>query len=300
MPYLARNRLASKRALWTELALPGLVAFWDPQAGLAQTAGSVTSWTDLKSGIVASQATGANQFGYSATGLNGFPCVTGNGTSQFMSFSSGLLAAASCIDLACACSLTATSTSDILSGATSTLEWRYETGFQVNLTQTFIGSIGTSPVSVTSGIAHIQSAAFVRNSSTVFGLNGTQSVVTSSSAAVSGWEVNIGRNAQSGSQYFKGSLGSIVIASAKLSAPDRDKRDGRLAWRYGLQNNLPASHPYRSTTPTMSAEDIERLFDDGMHFRDARYRRELGLDLVERPKLYLPPRKLILPHRLAA
>lgn len=63
-----------------------LLGYWDANRAdlITQSGGLVSQWLDIRHGYALVQATGANQPGYSATGFNGRPCVTGNGTGQYM------------------------------------------------------------------------------------------------------------------------------------------------------------------------------------------------------------------------
>jgi len=53
----------------------------------------------------------------------------------------------------------------------------------------------------------------------------------------------------SGSDHFQGSIHSIAQYSSNLSVGDREKVEGILAWTYGIQNVLPANHPFRNSSP---------------------------------------------------
>jgi hypothetical protein len=53
----------------------------------------------------------------------------------------------------------------------------------------------------------------------------------------------------SGSDHFQGSIHSVVQYSSNLKTSDRQKVEGILAWTYGIQNVLPASHPYVNSRP---------------------------------------------------
>lgn len=53
----------------------------------------------------------------------------------------------------------------------------------------------------------------------------------------------------SGSDHFQGAIHSIAQYSSNLSVEDRQKVEGILAWTYGIQNVLPASHPFRNSSP---------------------------------------------------
>jgi len=53
----------------------------------------------------------------------------------------------------------------------------------------------------------------------------------------------------SGSDHFQGAIHSIAQYSSNLNVGDRQKVEGILAWTYGIQNVLPASHPFRNSSP---------------------------------------------------
>lgn len=70
--------------LWTPLNLgSALVAWWDAHS---LSSSPVSSWVDTKSGIAATQGTGANQPTWSATARNGTPGLSFNGTSSNLTF----------------------------------------------------------------------------------------------------------------------------------------------------------------------------------------------------------------------
>jgi hypothetical protein len=53
-----------------------------------------------------------------------------------------------------------------------------------------------------------------------------------------------------GSDHMEGALHSIVQYSSNLSNADRQKVEGILAWKFGIQNVLPPSHPFYTVQPT--------------------------------------------------
>jgi hypothetical protein len=53
----------------------------------------------------------------------------------------------------------------------------------------------------------------------------------------------------SGSDHFQGAIHSIAQYSSNLNTNDRQKVEGILAWTYGIQNVLPANHPFRNSSP---------------------------------------------------
>ena len=65
-------------------------------------------------------------------------------------------------------------------------------------------------------------------------------------AAYIGWALN------SGGFYF-GNISEILFFNTALSNTDRQTIEGYLAWKWGIQANLPASHPYSPSTSSLSS-----------------------------------------------
>ncbi len=62
---------------------------------------------------------------------------------------------------------------------------------------------------------------------------------------------NIGSHASGASNYFDGAIGEIVFIQSTVSLSNRQKLEGYLAWKWGLQANLPVGHPYKNSPPTV-------------------------------------------------
>lgn len=56
--------------------------------------------------------------------------------------------------------------------------------------------------------------------------------------------------ADPGTDHMTGGLYEIMNFTSTLTTSDRQKVEGYLAWKYGVQANLPVSHPYFSSPPT--------------------------------------------------
>lgn len=54
-----------------------------------------------------------------------------------------------------------------------------------------------------------------------------------------------------GSNNWDGQIGEIVIVSGDLTVANRQKLEGYLAWKWGLEANLPSNHPYKLLPPTV-------------------------------------------------
>lgn len=61
--------------------------------------------------------------------------------------------------------------------------------------------------------------------------------------------LNIGARDNGTVAFFNGNLYELIICNSSLSASDQEKVEGYLAWKWGLQNNLPVTHPYKSAAP---------------------------------------------------
>uniref|UniRef100_A0A6C0HSB0 Lectin/glucanase superfamily protein n=1 Tax=viral metagenome TaxID=1070528 RepID=A0A6C0HSB0_9ZZZZ len=48
---------------------------------------------------------------------------------------------------------------------------------------------------------------------------------------------------------FYGFMSEILVYNTSLSTTDRQKIEGYLSWKWGIQGNLPSTHPYYSVSP---------------------------------------------------
>jgi hypothetical protein len=53
--------------------------------------------------------------------------------------------------------------------------------------------------------------------------------------------------------YLTGSISEIIIYNRSLSTTERQQVEGYLSWKWGLQANLPSTHPYYYTSPQFRA-----------------------------------------------
>lgn len=65
---------------------------------------------------------------------------------------------------------------------------------------------------------------------------------------------NSGNSAIGNDQYgsaWQGDIAEIVVVDGTIGTSDRQKIEGYMAWRWGLEGDLPAGHPYKSAAPTV-------------------------------------------------
>lgn len=88
-PWWFWRRVANRKARWTPNELSGsILAWWDAGAGITVTGAGVSSWVDRKKGYTLVQATDGARPAYSATGFNGSPGLTFDGTADYLSMES--------------------------------------------------------------------------------------------------------------------------------------------------------------------------------------------------------------------
>jgi hypothetical protein len=64
-------------------------------------------------------------------------------------------------------------------------------------------------------------------------------------------------------QYFNGDIGEIVIYDSALPTENRQKMEGYLAHKWGLEANLPSGHPYKTSAPTTYVNKIPTYYFEG-------------------------------------
>jgi hypothetical protein len=50
-------------------------------------------------------------------------------------------------------------------------------------------------------------------------------------------------------ERWTGNIAEIILYSATLTTPERQQVEGYLAWKWGLQGNLPSTHPFKNFYP---------------------------------------------------
>jgi autotransporter-associated beta strand protein len=66
--------------------------------------------------------------------------------------------------------------------------------------------------------------------------------------------------------YLNGKIAEIVVASTNLPTSDRQKLEGYLAWKWGMEANLPADHPYKSAAPSSALQATVTAPANGQQF----------------------------------
>jgi hypothetical protein len=202
-------------------------------------------------GAALQQPTSAAQPQYRINGLNGLSTLVFNGSSDYLYRTSGF-----------------PTSSDFtivflgqMSGATSNnMLSDYSTGTSP-ASHAFFGNNGTTPslfangsfvTSTSVGTTPFVSVATYSNATHVGNIynNGATSPATgSNTASPTDASIEIGSFHGAGN-YLTGMLGEALVYSRVLTTAERQMLEGYLACKWGLQTNLPATHPYAASCPS--------------------------------------------------
>jgi hypothetical protein len=93
--------------------------------------------------------------------------------------------------------------------------------------------------------------ATIQSGTQVVYLNGTQTATTSQSLTSStSPSLYIGAYYLGPSEYYGGTISEILVYNSFLNTSERQKLEGYLAWKWGIANLLPSSHPFKNIPPT--------------------------------------------------
>jgi hypothetical protein len=244
------NQMLFTSSLWTPAQLPGL-SLWldaDDASTITLNGSTVSQWND-KSGNArnASQATAANQPTRTLNGLGGRTVLTFDGVNDFLNatltltnFSVGIVGTLTVntaiiyYPLGFGTPLSGGSNGVSVGGTNFTQRAALNgaTSLLTNETVTL-----NSPYLIT---AHAQTG------NRLISFNGQTPATDTNSQSISA--VRIGQRSDNFWPYA-GPIGEIVITNTALSTTDRQRLEGYLAWKWGLEASLPADHPYKNSPP---------------------------------------------------
>lgn len=277
--------IASGRAAdWTPAYLGGSLALWldAADAGTISLNGStVSQWND-KSGKArnVTQATAANQPAYLQTALNGKPSINFVGSQRLLRTTGEIPAQISVFAVVGPSSGTAeygtlfrTDAYPTAATASHFLGYRLVSGSPSLATlfgssQTSWNSIsGNTPVFQLSGNAIV---GFVHAGGTGYPFaNGVAQDMKNASGTPTSTGFVVGNSGQNDGLPWMGSISEIVMTFSALSTFDRQKLEGYLAWKWGMQGDLPSGHPYKDAQPQvfLSIETSATLVDTNSNDR---------------------------------
>ena len=241
-------------------SIPGF-SLWLDAADTSTTivsGANIRQWNDKSgSGFNAVSPTGSNPT-LRSSGLNGLNTIIFNGTSQFFQLSSANMLDFNVNDFAifavAQMNLNNNVQTIISKNSPSRPQWRLN--MENNLIQSAIFDISVGG-SVSSGSPsagwNILSGMTYRNSGNLLVINGTPrpaggvmgGSLTNSVNATIGVSLAFG----SYTRFWAADMAEILVFNASLTVFQRQQVEGYLAWKWGLQTSLPASHPFRNAPP---------------------------------------------------
>lgn len=102
-----------------------------------------------------------------------------------------------------------------------------------------------TPALTSARIYGIESAASLWR----FYLDATQIFTTATNTFSRGTAPLIGQTSPV-NHFYDGIIAEIIVFQGLPSTADRERIEGYLAWKWGLQGNLPAAHPFKNAAPT--------------------------------------------------
>jgi hypothetical protein len=276
----ARTATVAKSSAWSPALLPAL-ALWLDGADLdgdgvaegmaegGQTGGAVESWAD-KSGAGRSvgQGTAANRPTLILNGIGGAPALAFDG-GDFLTGSPGIFATSDLITVGIVATFAdTTSRRQLFEFAPATTccnnfyieqnTWntagsRY--GFYAS-SNSIDSSVPTSAGPKLFTLIADTRAGNMILPNTVYAVDGAVATLTFRSAA-GGGDYDGFRNftwfgigaAGFWSGMHQGRIAEVVVANTLADAGDRQRLEGYLSWKWGLQGNLPADHPWKAAPP---------------------------------------------------
>ena len=242
---------------WTpsELGSSILTAWYKADSISGSDGDAVSSWSDSSgNGNDSSQATAARQPTLQTNELGGLPVVRFDGSNDILSDGdiSDLDVGTGDIWLACLFKSTDDSSAQyffekggtqfaLMTSAAGVLQARL--GSNSNIPKQSAGNWSrTEFVLVTASRVSGSCNGFVDGSSmTTTGTTNTGSIDNTSVFDIGAASV--------GGQPLTGDIAEILVGGATLTTANREKIEGYLAWKYGLQANLPSDHTYRFSKP---------------------------------------------------
>ncbi len=239
---------------WTPADLTG-VAMWLDAADASKVVlngSTVSQWTDkTTNGRDLVQATAENQPTFVSNGFNGLPTLRFDGTNDhFGSRSMPRTGDLNVISVLRPQNKSGDYHNVFDSGASGPMLW---VRGSPNVANTWELNTGTGLVSTNTwaGVAQVVGVR-VRTATTPYlgiWVNGTSDGSGNGNTGTFANPTNFSFFNRSGAQAFLGDVSEMVWIDGTLTDADRERLEGHLAWKWGLQASLPSGHPHLSAAP---------------------------------------------------
>lgn len=272
-PYRWDGRAFGGPQLWRPSNLGSELALWldaEDTASITINGSNVSAWANKGTGTwSAVQSTASLQPTYSASSINGKPALTFDGVDDFLTGGNNRMPPSDEHNIFVVYKSAVTPAGAVygLVGAGSSQNNREfialgspsaPNNVYWGLANTPVGNedvrvAGASTIS--SGYAafvHTQFGAsgfFLRENGSLLGSQNTSADPTQLGTAN---EFRIGqRFGTTWTSTMLGDIAEVIGTTTVLSTANRQRLEGYLAWKWGLEANLPSGHPFKNTPPTV-------------------------------------------------
>ena len=231
-PYRWNGTAVGGVKLWRPDELGASLALWldaEDTSTITLNGSTVSQWDDKSgNGRHASQATASLQPTYLATGFNSKPVVSFDGSDDELTITSTFALG----ETAAMVAQRSTIDQPVIEApiAADRGFWGAYSGFTTHSNYAVDGGplLSASPDSAVTTPSLVSQTELLQSSTFAYKLG----------------------SATPGYQFLNGFIAEVVVTDTLLPTADRQKLEGYLAWKWGLEANLPAGHPYKSTPPT--------------------------------------------------
>ena len=205
---------------------------------------------------------GSIQPTYNATGLNGFPAMEFDGADDRFDTVDGyliynnnttaksILIVYNTVDTAQQ-SLLSTQASNITGGWSLNVEG---SGLQPRLVHYGGGGSVNDTRTLTPTITSLVSGGADQSLRTNGGAEATTTTTAMNATDLGSLQVGRSFNGSGSTQRFlNGFIAEVIVFQEAITDERRQRYEGYLAWKYGLEANLPVSHPYKDAAPVKEA-----------------------------------------------
>ena len=251
-------------ALWSPSNLgTGILTAWYKGDSITGNDGdAVSAWSDSSgNGNNLAQASSARQPTLQTDELNGLPVVRYDGTNDILSDSDIAALDVGTGDIWVATVFKATN-----DGTANFIFEKGTTQFAVmntaaGILQIRLGGTSNIPTQTDGNWSRTEFVLVTgsRVSSTCTGfVNGSAMTTTdtTNTGSISNSDVLDVGAAAVGGNPLTGDIAEVLVGGATLTTADRQRLEGYLCWKWGLQDNLPSDHPYKNFPPTFSLPTV--------------------------------------------
>lgn len=214
---------------------------------------SINTWTDKSVNI--NNATAGVAATYTVSSIGNY--LNFNGTSTYYNIGSGAFMANqyNTVFVVERLQLNSGNSMTIVSGSSSAtgnnLLIRYNGTSQHQYAFYNVGNLIVSGLTYSGATQPTRVWSYSQNpSSGAMFLNGTSVVTNTNNTLLSSWPgASIGRDSEAGGRFYGGELREMIFYTGIITPYQRQKVEGYLSWKWGLQTQLPTTHPFRSAAP---------------------------------------------------